>query len=164
MWKEKFIRDVRAAFPDYKFDEQQAGAGWIRVFVLHKGISLGRISLQPNSGTPGYKIGGFKFYKPSDYNFEARDRFFYLFDAWYQTGVVPSIDFSSLVIRAKRLRREKIAAALEWRRQHPTKRRQFRVDSAGMCREVNKRRRLCSSWMPDFRKLVAAELSSCAVV
>lgn len=165
MWKDKFLRGVRSAFPDYKFNEQQAGAGWVRVFVIHKGISLGRISLQPNRGTAGYKIGGFKFYKPSDYNFESRDRFFYLFDTWCQTGVVPDIDFSLLATRAKRLRREKIAAALEWRRQHPTKRRQFRVDSGGVCREVRKgRKRLCSSWMGDFRKLVAAELSACAVV
>lgn len=111
MWKEKFLSNVRGAFPDYAFNEQTVGAGWVRIFVTYKGISLGRISLQPNRGTGGYTIGGFKFYKPRDYDFEARDRFFYLFDTWYRIGVVPKIDFSLLVAHAKQLRREKIAAA-----------------------------------------------------
>jgi hypothetical protein len=162
---EKFLNDVRAAFSDYNFDDQPERGDWVRVFVKHKGVSLGRISLQYDRFNRRYTIGGFKFYKPSDYHFEARDRFFYLFDTWYRTGVVPYIDFSSLVVRAKQLRREKIAAMLEWRKQNPTKREYFTVDSVGDCREVRRRRRkLSSAWMSDFRKLVAAELSACEVV
>lgn len=154
----EFVADMQRAFPDYGFSAVRVGADWVRIFVTHDGISLGRISLEPNREGSGYSIGGFKHYKLREYEFETRDVFFHLFWTWHRTGTVPRLDFPRLVQRAKFDRKMKIAEILEWRRRNP-KRKGFVVDSDGECSEILKRRRRVErAWMPTFRKLVAEEL------
>lgn len=137
-----FKKDLESAFTDYKFRLLEIGSNWIRIFIEHEGITLGRISIKLLS-KGNYEVYSVKFYKPDHYKFEDRDRFFYLFPIWLKTKTIPDIDFTKLMIMAIQNKHEKVEKFKKWRKEHPKK---------------NRRPALNKNWMGEFRKLVHEEL------
>jgi len=152
---ETFKTALESAFPEYRFKPVRAGRGWVRIFVQHEGVQLGRISMEPTAG--GHAVNSVKFYKKSDYEFEPRDRFFYLIHAWLDTGKVPDVDFDALVAQAKQNKAEFVASQTAWREANPIFKTE--IDEDGEPHTVQKkRRRLDRSWMGEFRKLTEAAI------
>lgn len=158
----QFVSDLRRAFPGYVFHSDSPGHLYFSsacVYVSHAGVQLGKIRLRSVGSTRQYEVVGWRFYKPREYEFEPRDRFFYLFESWLATGRVPYVNFPRLVNRAKQIKSDKIAARQRWRALHP-RFKVFEVDSRGACRAVKKKRKsLEHAWMGEFRQLVSAELT-----
>lgn len=146
-----FKEQLQAAFPDYHFQLRHVGNGWARIFIQYHGVQLGRLSLNP--AADGHEVYSMKSYKRGDMFFDLEDRFFYLFYYWHSYGVVPQIDFLSLMRQAKQIRNAKITELEAWREQNP----KFKVvrDDEGNERTVKKSRpRLSKNWMSVFHKLV----------
>jgi hypothetical protein len=145
------------AFPEYSFEVVRVGAGWVRIFVLHKGLQVGRLSLNPVPG--GHEVFSVKPYKPWGMSYSAEDNFFLLFPYWHTYGVVPQIDFYSLVEQAKYMKRKKVEELKAWREQNP--RYKIVTDDEGNEKLQKKSRpKLSRNWMGIFNKLLLQELEN----
>ena len=144
---EGYLIEIKQAFPEYEFHLEKQGHGWYRAFVIYDGVSLGRINFEPiNNGWRLYP-GTPKYYKPSDYEYNKMDDFFYQFHHWTKTENRISIDH--LIPIAKENIRIRNRKQWEWRIDNP-----LPLDKNGNQRH---RKKLCSNWMGEFRRLVREE-------
>jgi len=148
----EFLDKVHSAFPDYCFDYNKQGCGWARAFILHKGVSLGRFNFKPKGES--HTIYGVHWYKPSDYEYDKKDDFFYQIDTWLRTGKVVKFNGEYLVQKAKENKQKHIEEIMEWRNNNPLP---IKYDKDG--KEIHRHRKhLDTNWMGEFRKLVQIEM------
>jgi hypothetical protein len=153
----KEFRDQLAqAFPEYVFNLGRAGAGWIRVFILYQGVTLGRFSLRQVKG--GHEVYTLKHYKPRGMSYKSEDRFFYLYGVWETTGKVPSIDFCALIEKAKDLKDKDLAKKQKWRDMNPAPWKAYIGEDGKKHWKTNSRPKLNRNWMSTFYGLIYEEL------
>jgi len=151
-----FRNRLAAGFSTHGFKLSKAGDDWFRIFVTYKGVTIGRLSMEPirHDRTQGHEIAAVKHYAKSDMPYKPGDEFFYLLDVWMAEGEIPDIDFDEFVKKAKQQKQQKIQAQMEWRRQHP-KKPKLKIDSDGFIHHVERHRpKLSRDWMGEFRTLV----------
>jgi hypothetical protein len=147
---EKFLNKLRKDFKEYTFNLDIQGGGWRRIFILHDGVTLGRINFKPiSSNFLEHEIYGVKNYKPYSYNYTHEDKIFWIFDFYLKNGSVPEID--DLVVIAQKMRKDKNDEIRNKRREINRKRKFEGKKKKGF-------HRLSESWMPEFRKLVMERL------
>ena len=91
------------------------GPQWHRVFVLHKGVTLGRLSFRD------YKLFSVKCYKRSYHDVvDETDYIFYRLNYWLATGIIISrAEFDGLVILAEEKRVADLEEKKAWRQRNP---------------------------------------------
>jgi len=138
---QQIIDNLKKGFPEYEFQIDIQTTKYTRAFIHHNSVSLGRLNFVNG------ELDHSKFYKPSDYEYEKRDDFFYLYPLWLKTGIRP--DISNLIGLAKLRRARKIASIKENRQANP------KHDKYG---SLKSRPKISENWMGEFRKLVNEEI------
>jgi len=141
----EILEKLKIGYPEYTFSPQQRGHHHSRFFVTYNGISIGRFNFKHD------KFTHTKWYKPSDYEYEAGvDDFFYTFQLYLSKGIKLN-NFNHLVPIAKANKQEHINSIKKWRLENPKP-----LKPNG---QKNSRPRIKTNWMKEFRKLVGSEIN-----